>query len=59
LFPVEAPRQIRTTSSRNKGEISLWVTADERRLPVKIQSKNVIGAVNLELVEAVLPRLGG
>jgi len=44
---------------QNKGEISLWVTADERRLPVKIQSKIVIGAVNLELVEAVLPRLGG
>jgi LysM repeat protein len=42
---------------QNKGEILLWVTADRRRMPVKIQSKIAIGAIHIELLEADLPRL--
>lgn len=44
---------------QNKGEILLWVTADERRMPVKIRSKILIGSVDIDLLEADLPRLGG
>jgi LysM repeat protein len=43
---------------QNKGEILLWVTADSRRMPVKIQSKIIIGAINIELIQADLPLLG-
>jgi LysM repeat protein len=44
---------------QNKGEVLLWVTADARHLPVKIQSKIIIGAINIELIQADLPLLGG
>jgi len=44
---------------QNKGEILLWVTADPRHMPVKIQSKILIGNVDIELVQADLPLLGG
>jgi hypothetical protein len=42
---------------QNKGDILLWVTADERRMPVLIKTKILIGSVDVELMEAVLPRL--
>jgi cellobiose-specific phosphotransferase system component IIB len=42
---------------QNKGDILMWVTADSRRIPIKIQSKILIGSVNLELIQADLPRL--
>jgi LysM repeat protein len=44
---------------QNKGDILLWVTTDNRRMPVKIQSKILIGNVNIELIQADLPRLDG
>ncbi|MGE5819402.1 MAG: DUF3108 domain-containing protein [Deltaproteobacteria bacterium] len=33
-------------------EASVWISADERRLPVKISSKIFVGSVYLELIEA-------
>ena len=42
---------------QNKGEILLWVTADARHIPVLIQTKILIGSINIELVEAELPKL--
>jgi hypothetical protein len=44
---------------QNKGEILLWVTADARHMPVKIQTKILIGNVDIELIQADLPLLGG
>ena len=32
-------------------EATVWITADERRLPVRISSKIFVGSVYLELVE--------
>ena len=42
---------------QNKGDILLWVTADPRHLPVLIQTKILIGSINIELIEATLPNL--
>jgi hypothetical protein len=39
-------------------KILLWVTADERRIPVKIKSKVVVGYFTAELVSADLPGEG-
>ncbi|KPJ79021.1 MAG: hypothetical protein AMJ54_00775 [Deltaproteobacteria bacterium SG8_13] len=36
-------------------KIQLWVTADERRIPVKIKSKVIVGYFTGELVSAELP----
>lgn len=33
------------------GEAAIWISADERRLPVKLTSKIVFGSVQLELME--------
>jgi hypothetical protein len=38
---------------QQKGEVFIWITDDERRLPVKIQSKIVIGSINITLQDAV------
>jgi hypothetical protein len=35
-----------------KGDVLLWVTDDERRLPVKISSKIVIGSIQVQLQSA-------
>ena len=39
-------------------KIYLWVTADERRIPVKIRSKVVVGYFTGELISAELPGAG-
>jgi len=44
---------------QNKGDILLWITADVRRLPVRIRSKILIGNFDVELIEARLPKLEG
>jgi hypothetical protein len=31
----------------------MWISDDERRIPVKIQSKIAIGAININLKDAV------
>jgi hypothetical protein len=33
-----------------KGEVFIWVTADERRIPVKMKSKIFIGAISAGMV---------
>ncbi len=45
------------TVFRNKGEIDLWVTADQRHMPVKVESGIVIGSIDIDLVDATLPSL--
>jgi hypothetical protein len=45
------------TVFRNKGEIDLWVTTDQRRMPVKVESGIVIGSIDIDLVDATLPSL--
>jgi hypothetical protein len=37
---------------RQKGEVTLWITDDERHLPVLIRSKIVIGSININLQNA-------
>jgi len=37
---------------RQRGEVFLWVTDDQRRLPVLIRSKIVIGSININLQNA-------
>lgn len=37
---------------QQKGEIFVWVTDDERHIPVKIRSKIAIGSININLQEA-------
>lgn len=34
----------------NKGEVSIWITDDDRRLPVKLQAKVMIGSIVATLV---------
>ena len=46
------------TIFRNKGDIDIWVTADERHIPVKAQSGIVIGHVDVDLLDANLPPIG-
>lgn len=45
---------------RQKGEVTLWITDDERRLPVLIRSKIIIGSININLqrVQWVQPAKG-
>jgi phage tail protein X len=45
------------TVFRNKEDIDLWVTADERHIPVRVKSAIVIGNIDIVLLEAVLPDL--
>ncbi len=37
---------------QQKGEVFVWVTDDERHIPVKIRSKIAIGSININLQEA-------
>lgn len=37
---------------QQKGEVRIWLTDDERHIPVKIRSKIIIGAINITLQEA-------
>lgn len=42
---------------QNKGDIWIWVTADERKVPVLIKSKIIVGSIDIELIDAKLPAL--
>ena len=46
------------TIFRNNEDIDLWVSADERHFPVKIQSGIVIGSIDVDLVDASFPPMG-
>jgi hypothetical protein len=37
---------------QQKGDVLIWISDDERRLPVKITSKIAIGSINIELQSA-------
>jgi hypothetical protein len=37
---------------RHKGRLTVWLTDDERRMPVLMKSKVIIGAITAELIEA-------
>jgi hypothetical protein len=39
-----------------KGNLEVWLTTDERRLPVLMRSKVLVGAFTAELVEAEFGR---
>lgn len=36
---------------KSEGDITVWLTDDERRMPVKVSSKIIIGSVDVDLVE--------
>ncbi len=38
---------------KSKGEVFIWVTADERRIPVKMKSKIFIGAISATMTDYV------
>jgi hypothetical protein len=40
---------------KNKGRLVIWLTEDERRMPVMMKSKVAIGSISVLLVEATLP----
>jgi hypothetical protein len=46
------------TVFHNTGDIDLWVSADPRHFPVKIQSSLVIGSIDIDLVDASFPPMG-
>lgn len=37
---------------QQKGEVFVWITDDERRIPVKVKSKIAIGSININLQDA-------
>jgi hypothetical protein len=37
---------------QQKGEVFIWLTDDERRIPVKVRSKIAIGSININLQDA-------
>ena len=45
------------TVFRNNEDIDLWVTDDERHIPVKIKSGIVIGSIDVDLLDATLPNI--
>lgn len=45
---------LRKAFEKDQPDMKIWLTADDRRIPVKIESKQKIGKVVLELVSAVL-----
>ncbi|HVZ80352.1 MAG TPA: DUF3108 domain-containing protein [bacterium] len=47
------------TVFRNKEDIDLWVTADDRHIPVRIKSAIVIGSIDVSLLDAVVPDMSG
>lgn len=40
-----------------KGDLEVWITADKRKMPVKMRSKIEIGAITAVLIEKKLPKL--
>ncbi len=40
---------------KNEGKLSIWLTDDERRMPVLMRSKLPIGAISVELIEFQRP----
>ena len=44
---------------RQKGRVLLWVTDDERRIPVLVRSRIVIGSIEINLVKADRVATGG
>jgi hypothetical protein len=38
-----------------KGEVFIWITADERRIPVKMKSKIFIGSISANMIEYIPP----
>ena len=47
------------TVFRNKEDIVIWVTDDERHVPVKVESAIVVGNISINLLDATLPLMGG
>jgi LysM repeat protein len=47
------------TVFRNKEDIDLWITADERHIPILIKSAIVIGDIEVSLLDAVVPDING
>jgi hypothetical protein len=45
------------TVFRNKEDIDLWVTADQRHIPVLIKSAIVVGNISIALLDATLPQI--
>jgi hypothetical protein len=42
----------------NKGNIRVWFTTDERRIPVRMKAKVIIGAITADLVNGFPPGKG-
>lgn len=47
------------TVFRNKEDIDLWVTADQRHIPILIKSGIVIGSIEVTLLNASVPQVPG
>ncbi len=47
------------TVFRNKEDIDLWITADDRHIPVLIKSGIVIGSIEVSLLDATVPDING
>ena len=47
------------TVFRNKEDIDLWLTADDRHIPVLIKSAIVIGSIEVSLLDATVPDING
>ncbi len=47
------------TVFRNKEDIDLWITADDRHIPVLIKSGIVIGNIEVSLLDATVPDING
>jgi hypothetical protein len=39
-----------------KGEVFIWLTADERRIPVRMRSKIFIGSISANMIDYRPPR---
>ncbi len=46
------------TVFRNNEDIDLWVTDDDKHIPVKIKSGIVIGSIDVDLLDATIPNIG-
>jgi len=42
----------------NKGNIRVWFTTDERRIPIRMKAKVIIGAITADLVNGFPPGKG-
>ncbi|HJT25128.1 MAG TPA: DUF3108 domain-containing protein, partial [bacterium] len=47
------------TVFRNKEDIDIWLTADDRHIPVLIKSGIVIGSIEVSLLDATVPEING